>query len=64
MVIDLHAGVCPMPISGPTSVGTGVSHEKMIELSQPIDTPNEHVGTEFKPADQLYKQIRAEEVTA
>lgn len=41
-------------ISGPTSVGTGVSHYEQIELSQLIDLLNDRFGTEFKPADQLF----------
>jgi type I restriction enzyme R subunit len=35
-------------------VGTGASHEEKIELSQLIDILNEHLGTDFKPADQLF----------
>jgi len=62
-VIDLHAGD-PLPISGPTSVGTGVSHEEMIELSQLIDILNERFGTEFKPADQLFLDSIREDATA
>jgi type I restriction enzyme R subunit len=41
-------------VSGPTSVGTGDSHDETIELSQLIDMLNERFGTEFKPADQLF----------
>lgn len=63
-VIDLHAGVDPTPISGPTSVGTGVSHEEMIELSQLIDILNERFGTEFKPADQLFFDSIREDAAA
>ena len=63
-VIDLHAGVDPTPIPGPTSVGTGVSHEEMIELSQLIDILNERFGTEFKPADQLFLDSICEDATA
>ncbi len=63
-VIDLHAGVDPTPISGPTSVGTGVSHEEMIELSQLIDILNERFGTEFKPVDQLFFDSIREDATA
>jgi len=63
-VIDLHAGVDPTPISGPTSVGTGVSHEEMIELSQLIDILNERFGTEFKPADQLFLDSIREDAAA
>jgi len=49
--IDLKAGG---EVDGPTSVGTGVSHEEKIELSQLIDILNERLGTDFKPADQLF----------
>ncbi len=41
-------------ISGPTEVGTGVSHGEKIELSQLIDILNTRFGTDFKPADQLF----------
>jgi len=44
----------PEPVSGPTSVGTGVAHEKLIELSELIDKLNERFGTDFTPADQLF----------
>ena len=63
-VIDLHAGDEPPPIPGPTSVGTGVSHEEMIELSQLIDILNERFGTEFKPADQLFLDSIREDAAA
>ena len=42
------------PIYGPSAVGTGVSHEEKIELSLLIDILNERLGTDFKPADQLF----------
>jgi len=41
-------------ISGPTEVGTGVTHEEKIELSQLIEILNDRFGTEFKPGDQLF----------
>jgi type I restriction enzyme R subunit len=41
-------------VSGPVEVGTGVSHETKIELSELIDILNERFGTEFKPGDQLF----------
>ena len=63
-VIDLYAGVDPTPISGPTSVGTGVSHEEMIELSQLIDILNVRFGTEFIPADQLFFDSIREDAAA
>ncbi len=42
------------PVSGPTSVGTGIARGDEIELSKLIDILNERFGTEFKPADQLF----------
>ncbi|HUU30084.1 MAG TPA: type I restriction endonuclease [archaeon] len=51
--LDLEAGKGG-EVSGPTEVGTGVSHEETIELSQLIDILNERFGTDFKPADQLF----------
>jgi type I restriction enzyme R subunit len=51
--IDLEAGKSE-PISGPTSVGTGVARGDEIELSKLIDQLNERFGTEFKPGDQLF----------
>lgn len=46
-------------VPGPTEVGTGVTHEDKVKLSELIDTLNERFGTEFKPADQLFfDQIR------
>jgi type I restriction enzyme R subunit len=60
--IELHPGIGG-EISGPISVGTGVSHEEKIELSQLIDILNERFGTEFKPADQLFlDSVRADAV--
>ncbi len=41
-------------VSGPTELGTGVSHEEKIELSELIEILNERFGTDFKPADQLF----------
>lgn len=51
-------------IHGPTSVGTGVSHEEKIELSQLIDILNERFGTEFKPGDQLFFDSVCEDALA
>jgi type I restriction enzyme R subunit len=51
-------------ISGPTSVGTGTSHEETIELSQLIDILNERFGTEFTPADQLFFDSILEDAVA
>ncbi|MEE8578295.1 MAG: type I restriction endonuclease subunit R, partial [candidate division Zixibacteria bacterium] len=42
------------PVSGPTSVGTGVAREDEIELSKLIDILNERFGTQFRPGDQLF----------
>ena len=52
--IDLYKGKAG-EISGPTEVGTGISHEEIIELSQLIDIINDRFGTDFKPADQLFR---------
>lgn len=51
-------------ISGPTSVGTGVSHGVKIELSQLINILNDRFGTEFKPADQLFFDSIREDAVA
>ena len=51
--LDLGKGE-EVKIDGPTSVGTGASREQKIELSQLIDILNERLGTDFKPADQLF----------
>lgn len=50
-------------VTGPTSVGTGISHEEKIKLSRLIDIVNDRFGTDFKPADELFfNQIREEAV--
>ncbi len=51
-------------ISGPTSVGTGKSHEETIELSQLIDILNEQFGTNFTQADQLFLDSIREDAVA
>ncbi len=51
--IDLKVGKGG-EVSGPTEVGTGVSHGEKVELSQLIDILNERFGTDFKPGDQLF----------
>ena len=51
-------------ISGPISVGSGVSHGVKIELSQLIDILNDRLGTEFKPADQLFFDSIREDAVA
>lgn len=62
--LDLKAGKGG-EVSGPTEVGTGISHGEKIELSQLIDILNERFGTEFKPGDQLFfDSIREDAVTS
>jgi type I restriction enzyme R subunit len=51
-------------ISGPISVGTGVSRSETIELSELIDILNDRFGTEFKPADQLFFDSIREDAVA
>ncbi len=41
-------------VSGPTSVGTGTTHDETVQLSLLIDILNERFGTEFKLGDQLF----------
>jgi len=52
------------PVSGPTSVGTGIARGDEIELSKLIDILNERFGTEFKPADQLFLDSILEDAVA
>ena len=61
--LDLQAGKGG-EVSGPTEVGTGVSHGEKIELSQLIDILNERFGTDFKPADQLFFDSICEDAVA
>jgi type I restriction enzyme R subunit len=61
--IRLEAGK-EEPVSGPTSVGTGIAHGDEIELSKLIDILNERFGTEFKPADQLFLDSIREDAVA
>ena len=42
------------PLDGPTEVGSGQVREKAIPLSRLIDLVNEHFGTDFNEADQLF----------
>ena len=51
-------------VSGPTSVGTGVSEKETIELSQLIDILNERFGTNFTLADQLFLDSIREDAVA
>ena len=41
-------------LDGPSEVGTGVLHEESVSLSRLIDVINDHFGTDFKQADQLF----------
>jgi type I restriction enzyme R subunit len=52
------------PIYGPSAVGTGVAREQKIELSLLIDILNEQLGTDFKPADQLFFDSVREDAVA
>ena len=54
----------PAPLSGPAEVGTGVEPEVKIELSQLITLLNERLGTDFKPADQLFFDAIREDAAA
>jgi len=54
----------PEPVSGPTSVGTGIARGDEIELSRLIDILNERFGTEFKPGDQLFFESIREDAVA
>jgi type I restriction enzyme R subunit len=42
------------PLDGPTEVGSGLVREEPIPLSQLIDIVNQHFGTDFNQADQLF----------
>lgn len=61
--IKLEAGK-QEPVSGPTSVGTGIARGDEIELSKLIDILNERFGTEFKPGDQLFFESIREDAVA
>jgi len=52
------------PVSGPTSVGSGVARDDEIELSKLIDILNERFGTDFKPGDQLFFESIREDAVA
>ena len=52
------------PVSGPTSVGTGISRGEDIELSKLIDSLNARIGTEFKLGDQLFFDSICEDAVA
>jgi type I restriction enzyme R subunit len=51
-------------IDGPTDVGTGIIRGEKIELSQLIDILNARLGTDFKPADQLFFDSIKEDAVA
>ena len=61
--LQLQPGV-DLPVSGPTSVGTGAPQGPEIELSRLIDMLNERFGTEFKPGDQLFFESIREDAAA
>lgn len=61
--IDLQSGQVGQ-VSGPTEVGTGISHEEKIELSELIDILNDRFGTDFKPGDQLFFDSIREDAVA
>jgi type I restriction enzyme R subunit len=61
--INLQAGKGG-DVSGPTELGTGVSHGEKIDLSQLIDILNERFGTDFKPGDQLFFDSIREDAVA
>jgi type I restriction enzyme, R subunit len=42
------------PLGGPTEVGSGLLRQEELPLSQLIDVVNEHFGTDFNQADQLF----------
>ena len=42
------------PLDGPTEVGSGLVRPQLVQLSQLIDIVNEHFGTDFNQADQLF----------
>jgi len=42
------------PLDGPTEVGSGLVRKEHIPLSQLIDIVNQHFGTDFNQADQLF----------
>ena len=53
----------PVPLDGPTEVGTGVVEDGKVELSALIEIINERFGTTFTEADELFfSQIREEAI--
>ncbi len=61
--IELQTGIGGQ-LRGPTSLGTGRSHDVEVELSRLIDLLNERFGTDFKPADQLFLDSVREDALA
>ncbi|MCL4305886.1 DEAD/DEAH box helicase family protein [bacterium] len=51
-------------VTGPTEVGSGVTHEAQVKLSELIDVLNERFGTDFKPADELFFESIREDALA
>lgn len=51
-------------VSGPVSVGTGITQGDEIDLSKLIDILNERFSTEFKPGDQLFFESIREDAVA
>lgn len=51
--ISLNAGKAK-PLDGPKEVGSGLARREEVPLSQLIDLVNEHFGTDFNQADQLF----------
>jgi type I restriction enzyme R subunit len=51
--IDLSLGYA-LPLDGPSEVGSGLVREQSVRLSRLIDIVNEHFGTDFNQADQLF----------
>lgn len=52
------------PVTGPVSVGTGITGGEEIELSKLIDILNKRLGTEFRPGDQLFFESIKEDAVA
>ena len=60
--IDLSQGEA-QPLKGPTDVGTAGEKDVDVALSTLVDKLNEHFGTDFTEADQLFfEQVRASAV--
>lgn len=58
-MIDLSEGEV-QPLKGPTDVGTAAEKDAHVALSTLVAKLNEHFGTDFTDADQLFfDQVRA-----